>query len=151
MDLDGYVPDFILLFHQPIVVEIKPYTTLGELYEDSEHAMARINLSGWDKEALLLGTQPFECSPALGFQWGPTDTCLGMLREKCPAEEGWDWNLANSFKCAECDRQSFCHSTGFWQCRVRGCYEGNATSQTHECRMVKDFRVAGNAVQWSPR
>jgi hypothetical protein len=54
IDLQGYIPDFILSFKKPLLVEVKPALTYEALTENK----GKIDSSGWEHDALLVGTKP---------------------------------------------------------------------------------------------
>jgi len=116
LDLDGYIPDFILTFpHAPVLVEVKPV-----LYQkDFEPHWAKIKASGWDKEALIVGARIFD----QGDQWSDV-AIMGSMAER---DENGHWDTAPSIleTCEKCKCISFFHDSGTWRCRVNGCYEGD--------------------------
>lgn len=110
VELAGYIPDFILRFYQPLLVEVKPCWTLEEL---NAHA-PKINHSGWQGEALLVGLGPID------------DDTIGLLRDtgSHPADPSHEWATCRVFYCLHCERYSLYHQTNSWHCRVSGCYSG---------------------------
>src|SRR5271170_8347915 len=54
-ELRGYIPDFALKFHLPILVEVKAELEPEKL---KEHRV-KIDASGWDKEYLIVGASLF--------------------------------------------------------------------------------------------
>lgn len=50
-ELDGYIPDFVLQFKQPLLVEVKPALSLDALHEHTD----KLERSGWEGEALIVG------------------------------------------------------------------------------------------------
>jgi hypothetical protein len=101
LDLDGYIPDFVLMFREPVLAEVKPAWTTTEL---QALAAEKIDASGWQAGALILGASwavrrregsffgregsPFRDSPTLGaytngyFAWA--DSVWGVC-EGCHA------------------------------------------------------------------
>ena len=55
LDLNGYIPDFVLDFHEPLLVEVKPELSMADLHQH----VGKIERSGWDKEALIVGARLF--------------------------------------------------------------------------------------------
>ena len=56
-DLQGYIPDFALRFDVgEILVEVKPALSLDEM----SYAKSKLDLSGWDGEAIIVGVGLFE-------------------------------------------------------------------------------------------
>ena len=154
LDLDGYVPDFVLRFVEPIAVEIKPLMWTGSTDEEDIIAAARSRFISWGGEAMLLGASvnALELTDP-GFHG---DLKFGELREM---GRGWvdvdgagSWDLAFSFLCRECGRKSFAHRSMSWGCRVSGCHDGRHHIDHEGWNPVEDFRTASNRVQWrAPR
>ena len=122
LDLDGYIPDFVLKFHKPLLVEVK--------HEFSTSCMVRycrkIEMSGWEHEAIILGATPELPEDALDRQ------SLGLLGERCygpddddDAPSDWWWGEAVPIYCRVCDRPSFCHNEANYACRATGCHDGD--------------------------
>lgn len=134
VDLEGYVPDFVLAFHRPLLVEVKHWPTPEEL----EPAMHRIETSGWRHEALvLLGglPEPGDAHPVCGT--------LGT-----PTAHGWEWSEARLFACLSCGSASVLAADYSWHCRV--CGEGDGNSHVGAWGRCVEWVEAGNRVQWRP-
>lgn len=114
IDLDGYIPDFVLTFNDAVLVEVKPVLVAADF---DEHWFKIIN-SGWDKEALLLGAKIFKAQD-LGYGW---DNCsaIGQLRD-----EFGGIGAAVLQTCQQCKRISFYHGENSWACRLGHPYRGN--------------------------
>src|SRR3990167_10762413 len=54
-DLNGYIPDFVLHFYKPLLIEVKPAYSIAELYG----YVHPIEQSKWQHEALVVGVKPF--------------------------------------------------------------------------------------------
>lgn len=137
LDLDGYVPDFVLRFeHAPLVVEIKPAMQIDALAP----ARLKLDLAGWAGEALVTLGAPL-WTPTLGY--GPV---LGSFREREIDGEA-PWGTAELFRCLSCGAYSplCCEET--WRCRVCGAASGNAhVGHAEGARELWD--LACNRVQW---
>jgi hypothetical protein len=141
IDLDGYIPDFILPFqapepYGPVLVEIKPETRLDDLRRHT----SKLQASGWKGEMLLLGAGP------LGEAWCDLYTELGLLTE----DIGWDyWDSAVLHECGKCKRPSFHHQMGSYACRVNGCHDGRAYHKPLDLSRARAlWATAQNATQW---
>jgi hypothetical protein len=134
IELEGYIPDFVLtLPYAPIIVEVKPALYFTELDQYTK----KIDESGWEKEALLVGNGPLKC------EWD--DFALGLLRES------EDWSAALIDDCGKCGKRSFHHSMQSFHCRVSGCYDGDHyNGRSDETDIEKIWNEAGNLVQWKP-
>jgi hypothetical protein len=149
-DLKGYIPDFILKFKKPLLIEVKPLLWDGSTEERDtlQQAQRKIEASGWNKEALIVGAtvQPGD----------PFDNRLGELCEVSPRVDHNDttvgiyrtWDTAFYFYCTNCKRDSFANLSQTWECRVSGCYDGDHYIG-EAWNAVALFREAGNRVQWN--
>lgn len=135
-DLNGYIPDFALRFHKPLLVEVKADSP------EVDEAKSKIECSGWEGEALVLsGTWPnrescFFSMPSIGWlaEWDGEHLC---------------WDEAVMFECLLCGKASVLHSSASWSCRACGRSEGNG--HISPCEKVdphKAWARAGNIVQW---
>jgi len=140
-DLNGYIPDFVLRLHAPMILEIKGVaSTLAEL---DDHK-AKIERSGWEGEALLTAAMPIELesmSPILGL--------LGE-RELIDGELEWRWSAARGFVCSSCGNLSALAEDGDWSCRVCGIGDGNGHVLPVEDRLSREWGLAKNQLQWRP-
>ena len=140
LDLNGYIPDFILTFHHaPMLVEVKPEFTI----EDLRKAVPKILRSGWEKEALVVGGSLLGRYDAIGIM-----NCLDW-RYYLDGEEGkvWtqnpeDWEEAEVFHCHEHKGIGICSSIQSYKCRVCGAHDGDS----HKCGSADtEVRAAFNA------
>jgi hypothetical protein len=145
-DLNGYIPDFVLRFHEPLLVEVKPELSIRELYKYAD----KIKASGWDKEALIIGATLFTAT-----NW--TQPCLGLLAERIvdpeyPGKRWWEWDEAVVFECSKCHKISLHHATATYRCRRSGCYDGNGhLGEVRSVDLLDLWFQAKNATQWFPR
>jgi hypothetical protein len=108
-ELAGYIPDFVLRFYKPLLVEVKPCWTLEEM----EAHTGKIERSGWQGEALIVGVSPFD------------DNVAGLMCEYYADAAHHEWSAGVLFRCRNCGLPSLYHAQGGWSCRVNGCYDGN--------------------------
>ena len=141
VDLAGYIPDFILDLHKPILVEVKP-ATMDELAQYT----AKIDASGWKGEALLVGIGLKKCR-----HWNFPQ--IGLLREDFDGT--WEWNEQAMFYCACCNRVSMFNTIGMFACRVSGCWDGdhylvdfNQDGPDGETIIDRMWARAKNTTQW---
>jgi len=138
-DLHGYIPDFILRLHRPVLIEVKPEMEFAAL---GQH-MAKIDASGWDAErdAIVVGACLFDESDV---HWGmPDGPALGLSREGL--------SPAPLMMCASCHRPSFYDTNCSWACRVCGFYDGGRTSAGPLTTALHAWRQTAARVQWRPR
>lgn len=137
LELAGYIPDFILMLpHAPLLVEVKPALTVGEMEEHT----AKIEASGWDGEALIVGA-----SLSVRSGWSHM---LGLMAERMDDGE-WSWDEAHVHWCPKCSSVSFHHSVQSYRCRVGGCYDGDRYLwPVPEQSVEMLWRKTGNVTQW---
>lgn len=115
IDLDGYIPDFILTFpNAPILVEVKPATTLADLPQYTR----KVQDSWWDREAIIVGASPFMGGDTFDFP------ILGLFAER-DDDGAWDWSDGRLCRCVKCGKSTLYHEDGSWRCRFNGCYDGD--------------------------
>jgi hypothetical protein len=91
-DLDGYIPDFDLLFgKRPLLIEIKPRE------DDFELAKTKLELSGWPGEAAILVSAETRY--------------IGQMFD------GEVWDTAVLAFCMACERATIVQECGDWSCR----------------------------------
>jgi hypothetical protein len=139
IDLDGYIPDFILQFERPLLVEVKP--ALDPSFMGP--AELKIDRSGWEHEALVVGANIWElhrASPLIGR--------IGELTD-VPGE-AHEWGEARLFYCNRCQSASLLAIDGSWRCRRCAVDDGkhHVSNVPHE--LPELWLRAGNEVQWKP-
>lgn len=135
-DLDGYIPDFVVRFRPPLLVEVKPAVFIEELRERTR----KIERSGWEHEALILLSAPLADDH-------PAHPVLGLIGERHEAE--WSWETALAFTCRDCGNLSVLAESGSWRCRVCGANDGNA-HVWHVAGGLTEWAQAKNRTQWRP-
>lgn len=144
-DFDGYIPDFLLHFRVPVLVEVKP---LRWDESDSDEqilqaARTKIVNSGIRGEVLALGTTTI---------LGPYPRLGMMMSVDSETDEATPWDMAFAFQCTHCGSKSFAPENDSWHCRTRGCYdEFNGRLHLGDWDVEQDFRRASSEVQWRPR
>lgn len=135
-DLNYYIPDFVL--HLPradVLVEVKSSV------EDIAEAKTKLELSGWEKEAIIVSRGPGLLSAG--------DYVIGNLLEaKGPERPGHEWHLAVTKFCISCGRVTFISDSNSWHCRHCGADDGNAHIGDFDPREA--WKNATNRVQWRP-
>lgn len=138
LDLFGYIPDFLLRFDVPIIVEVKPIL-YREDFDPMHRERRKILDSGWKGEALVVGNSIWERECGAGhFQ-------LGWMHSP-----GYGWGEAFAFRCNDCGNQSLAQAEGNWVCRVKGCGWGDEHIDRLTDDYAADFQRAANQVQWNP-
>ena len=139
-DLRGYIPDFVIKFpHAPLLIEVKPCVVIGELLPAPSE---KIEKSGWDKEALIVGATLFGIKQF-------DNLAIGMLGERFPETGELVWGHGLLFRCVACERISVYHEVQSWRCRRCGVGDGDGHlgcepySSLEQC-----WANAKNKVQW---
>lgn len=156
IDLAGYIPDFLLRFPAPLLVEVKPALTTKEIARDT---LLKIEQSGWSGEALVVGTSP----DVLTLWENPVAARPDDARPGYPCVGwgmGWEpavWIICSGVNASgrhsgvlERDHVGICaFECGSFGCRVCSVPGG---SDHHivgcEVDMTTLWREAGNRVQW---
>lgn len=155
IDLNGYIPDFILMFPAgPVLVEIKPEFSVPDLIAS---AADKIDKSGWTTSngngaVILGGAVTLDEDP-----WHPTAGALGQWWD------GWDaepaqrvWDEGAWFTCGRCRRPSIYHTSHTYFCTVcgEGGDGGHQTGGDGHLNSAPDlsflWHAVGNQVQWNP-
>lgn len=138
-ELNYYIPDFILQFEFPTLVEVKPLDTFEEMIGFDA---AKIINSGWEGEALLLGASQFSMASE-EFQ------ILGRLSWISNKELLLECN-ALGIECTECGQLSISTSENGDCCRVSGCQADRTARHWREAnaRFAQNWAKAGNDVRW---
>lgn len=124
IDLEGYIPDFMLGFEQgDVLFEVK-----GSM-EDEAIAKSKIEASGWTGEAVV----------AAGDITSPR---IGTLLEASVV--GFEWGDADLFYCISCGQVSLHSGSGSWHCRRCGETEGHVGLFDP----LPAWLAAANRVQW---
>jgi len=125
-DLMGYVPDFMLdLGATRLLCEVKATD------EDFALAESKIETSGWEHPALIVGHD--------------------VDRHTCGRIRSWDgvdfsWGQARFFWCISCQQHSVLDDDGDWRCRR--CGDGRGNSHVGDFEVDEMWASVGNAVQW---
>jgi hypothetical protein len=133
-DLDGWIPDFVLLGADEILVEVKPYLALED-FDTSKIFNAMQKTEKSLKEILLVG---LSLHPSESF-----DGCsIGWLYDRnC----SFDQSVINHYH----GNYGFIHSSGSWVDRITGLYDGDALLNIPTYNdILSIWKQAGNEVQW---
>lgn len=155
LDLEGWIPDFMLMGKSKVLVEVKPYD--GGSEEPWSDVVSQIKNSvrnaalrdlGGAGDILLLGT-------SLSFISDRFRTCchLGQLCELNEYEEDPDgWKEISGWGEAVLGidpkgRIDFCHDWGHFCCRMHGEYNGSHPDDNNDY-IRSLWRSSCNDVQW---
>lgn len=144
LDLDGYIPDFIIKFPMPLLVEVKPLIdrNAGVPFADKEKIGGAMGLDG---SVLVLGAVLHETPDAVIAGWMMHhDPCSADAFELTSRETTISWH-----------RDHWSPWCGEWRtCRARKCYPLDHPDVhrdlhfDHRTRLIMLWREAGNRVQW---
>lgn len=138
IDLNNYVPDFILQFEAPLLLEVKPALDPNFM----RPAEDKIDRSGWHAEAVVVGADIWElhrAAPLLGR--------IGELSE-VPGER--TWGEARMFYCLDCKSVSIYSDDGSWRCRKCLADRGRHHWSGVPHDLAEFWIRAANDVQWKP-
>ncbi len=154
LDLKGYIPDFVLNFKHPLLVEVKPLTGAPGRWDEDDNgfdALKKIRDSGWNGEGLLVGASLHIHSRAEGVvQRGEPCNC-GLLFDSDPTYQTDNCIMYSApFGLSHCCGGPV-DCLGMYVCRRCGFYDGNNLLLASEV-VLSRWREAGNVVQWkAPR
>ncbi len=136
-DLCSYIPDFVVSFTSPLLVEVKPALEREEL---AAH-LPRIADSGWQGEALIVGAMLWELEAP--------HPILGALARPVAAPWGNEWEIgeARAFRCISCGAASVLDADASWHCRACGETDRHIGVFGAE-EFAQLWKGAGNRVQW---
>jgi len=149
IDLEGYIPDFVLMFPAgDVLAEIKPGFTVATLLDQ---AASKIDSTTWMSKNL-------NNAAIFGATHCPRDELFEeaacALRQLCETDSGSNypgtWDAGAWFTCRDCRRPSLFHHVQSYTCTVCGAYEGD--HHIHSAPNIGAmWAEAGNTVQWRPR
>lgn len=148
LDLNGYIPDFLLCFDTPMIVEVKPL--VGSPFDwhhnlQAIEALEKVVGSGWEGEGLLVGATLFSGPHSMGWTEddGPDPINAGLLfQARAETAEVY----AEPFGVKACCGGPV-DVVGYFQCRKCGHHDKGPTLRSNE-RVLGMWREAGNVVQW---
>lgn len=140
-ELDGYLPDFVLRFPRPVIVEVKPANSLAEM----DQYRAKIESSGWTHDYLIVGTGLFRHGYLHDL------LALGLLGQSGVCDDDgndtWSMDEACFGACDECGRPTFVHVAGTWgSYACNHFFKGQPTPRDYSGMWAR----AKNMTQWKP-
>ena len=151
IELNGYIPDFIIKFpYKHLLVEVKGETNM----ENIEQYAEKIINSGWDGEFLLV------CS-TLGYENGIYIGLLGSTHYSHSFPSGITWDMDIGFEyikpkiqnrafahlsiCDYCKKYTLYSDDGDWFCR--NCGIGYSNKSLPQNRITKNDKIIINILQ----
>jgi hypothetical protein len=154
LDLDGYIPDFVLLLHEPVLVEVKPAWKCEEL---ERLAAEKIEASGWEGEALIVGAswctsdEPYVGKAVLGAN-SQSPVCGAEAESPGSALSVGErfWSAAEWIGCSFCgNERAWYNDVEVWRCCLCGgagkCYLGDGPDLGG---LARRWNEAGGKVRW---
>ena len=140
-DLDGYIPDFILTLHEPVLVEVKSALTLAEL----KPYASKIQASGWDHESIIVGASV----PLRDADGVYADIPIGWHYDH------WGmWGVGGISWCVDGDHLALLNGVHSCRCRVCGAADGDhhigGLDEIQHTLIDVLWTECGNDVQWRP-
>ena len=143
LDLNGYIPDFVLHFYEPLLVEVKPALSFADL---AQHE-AKIEQSGWQHNALIVGARIFFEEPYC-VNHNDYHPRLGALSQHYAA--GWFWSEGRLINCTSCKKYGIFHDCGAWYCLRCGNGGKDVLGDVRDEIIKFMWNEAGSTVQWNP-
>ena len=154
MDLNGWIPDFLINGHTKLLCDVKPTQVfVPAVAQKMENA---VKGSGFECELIIIAMAPFkptEPNDCLG------DWAIGWLQQKGWDEEsgaclGWDargWGeAAISFWSAGNGKLGLCHADCIYRDRISGGYDGGRWGRGHHTfDPLLKWRQACNEAMWN--
>lgn len=137
IELRGYIPDFVIRFRRPLLVEVKG-TSLDEA---TYLAREKLEASGWEHEALIVGAAP-----------QLLDTGYPILGSHAHREEGpdgelsWLWADGRGFACLNCGSPSVLNCDWSWRCPA--CEAPSGNDHVGDLRLWDTWAECTNLTQW---
>jgi hypothetical protein len=151
IELDGYIPDFILDFPAgKVLVEVKgvwPSSDLGdeEIWRVKYDAAEKIEASGWKGCAIILLAEPFRTLRDGKYYWFDCFEVGSECGWGCPSE---DLQIG---RCWECNDWTLNTSQGNWKSLNCGHEESRKSIKPDNSEVEKAWSRAKNKVQWKGR
>jgi hypothetical protein len=158
-DGDGYIPDFVLMGAEPVLVEVKPGVLLDELEPHASKVLSGIK-EFWRHDVLIVGSGPFPVNNVTDVtdtyaDWHPA---MGLLYEYVPEfkfsttqPEFYYNGTAHWITCLACQATSFVHNEACYRSRICGHYDGdNYKGDPGRVALEAAWAEASNRVRWPP-
>lgn len=145
LDLNGWIPDFLLGDHKPVLVEVKPAHNPTEENEVTAKMLAGVRGTEWARhDLLLLGNGPFVGGHAKEYN----RLCLGLIGEVTADGHWWQGACLGTYSAGP----DFSPAYGWYTGRITGEhheYPGGVVDGTEE-EFLNLWKQSGNQTQWKP-
>lgn len=154
-DGDGYIPDFVIHGDSPLLVEIKPATTLAEFTAPIEKVTAGVR-QHWQHDILILGLTPL---PSIHTgTWDTSHPVAGLLGERFDTAtyggeiDSWDFATGNWLTCGKCRQPGISHEYQAYTGRPCGHRDGDHYMGSPDVGFLHQaWAEACNDVKWRGR
>lgn len=154
LDLNGYIPDFIVPFPEPLLVEVRPllgspdhWLDGAEAHDGAALAMTQIKRSGWKGKGLLVGANLHEARDAGGGVVSGLAIAGGIYFDTaCEGPDRTCFFYSSTFGFSACCSGPIDVNGDFWCLRCG--HRDRHARLTASALLRAAWREAGNLVQW---
>lgn len=144
-DAAGYIPDFVLTGPDPVLIEVKPDTTVAELGAYLPRILTAIE-GIWAHDLLVVGSTPL---PHGDTTWTGGHPPIGALAEWLNNTHEHDDGAGLWLTCTKCGRTTFMHSHLSYRSRVCGHHDGDHYLGSVDLHLLDTaWAAARNHTQW---
>lgn len=155
IDGNGYIPDFVIYGNRPVMVEVKPATTIADLQPHVDKVTS--GLTGeWEYDILIVGAG-IDLPPGRTYPdcWHGQFPSIGWFGQYNEWDDGpsWVWSYGLLITCLECSQFAILHDEMSYGGRPCWCVEGGDGHIGRVNTRLLNFlwNEASAAAKWTPR
>lgn len=150
IDLNGYIPDFVIMGRRSLLVEVKPAFTYAECVD-----LALLKSVGatrsCGRELLVVGASPFlEGDLQSEDRW--EHSIAGVIFQRCDSPDGYSLSPdpARFVRCIVCDSIGVMQMAGSWDCYPCGHHGKHYLRGVDKDDLQPLWTTARNSTRWKP-